>query len=69
MGYILRGIISHYQKPGGMIQMDSLTMPIRAKPYTHQQEAFDLACRLFGVGVGGDAAPVSRGACFLMEMG
>ena len=29
-------------------------MPIRAKPYAHQIEAYNLACRLFGLVEGGD---------------
>lgn len=41
-------------------------MPIKANPYQHQCEAFELACRLFGL-AGGDA--VSQGAALLMEMG
>ena len=44
-------------------------MPIRATPYKHQREAFELACRLFGLVEGGDAPPVSRGCSYLMEMG
>ena len=55
--------------------MKSLSMPIRAAPYKHQQEAFAFACRLFGLppqrllAEGGDALPVSRGCAYLMEMG
>ena len=44
------------------------SMPIRATPYAHQTEAYDIACRLFGLD-GGDAAPISRGVAYLMEMG
>jgi len=37
-----------------------IEMPIRAAPYRHQQEAFALACRLFGLteggGCGGDGS-------------
>lgn len=41
-------------------------MPIRATPYKHQQDAFALACRLFGLG-GGEIR--SHGIALLMEMG
>ena len=35
---------------GGMIIVNNaLRMPIKAKPYKHQQDAFDFACRLFGL--------------------
>ena len=44
-------------------------LPIRAKPYAHQVEAYRFACRLFGLDGGGDAVPVSRGVAYLMEMG
>ena len=27
----------------------TVPMPVKAKPYTHQVEAFNLACRLFGL--------------------
>jgi len=49
---------------------NKLTMPIRAQPYKHQQEAFGLACRLFGLPEGGDDTPsiISRGTALLMEM-
>ena len=32
-------------------------MPVKGQPYRHQQEAFEFACRLFGLmeGGGGDA--------------
>lgn len=45
-----------------------LPMPIQAAPYRHQIEAFNFVCRLFDLEDGG-AAPVSRGAALLMEMG
>jgi len=45
------------------------TLPIRAKLYAHQAEAYHFACRLFGVDDGGDAVPISRGVAYLMEMG
>jgi SNF2 family DNA or RNA helicase len=41
-------------------------MPIKASPYQHQREAFELACRLFGLAGGGE---VSQGTALLMEMG
>jgi len=41
-------------------------MPIKATPYNHQREAYELACRLFGM-VGDE--PISRGTALLMEMG
>ena len=41
-------------------------MPIRAKPYTHQQRAYDFACRLFGLE---DGIIKSRGVALLLEMG
>jgi len=50
-------------------------MPVRAQPYRHQQEAFDFACRLFGLpsasvtSEGGDVSPISKGCSYLMEMG
>jgi len=44
------------------------SLPIRAKPYTHQAQAYHFACRLFGLN-GGDAVPISRGVAYLMEMG
>ena len=34
-------------------QGDYPTMPIKASPYQHQREAYELACRLFGLGKGG----------------
>jgi len=50
-------------------RMMFMEMPIRAKPYTHQAEAYHFACRLFGLD-GGDAVPISsRGVAYLMEMG
>ena len=43
-----------------------LAMPIKAKPYFHQQMAFDFACNKFGI-----TAPyiASSGVALLMEMG
>lgn len=41
-------------------------MPIRATPYRHQREAFEFACRLFGL-TNGNA--LSKGIALLMEMG
>jgi len=47
-------------------QVDYPAMPIKATPYNHQREAYELACRLFGM-VGDE--PISRGTALLMEMG
>lgn len=44
----------------------SMKMPVKAKPYRHQQEAFDFVCRLFGLT---DGQQRSSGAALLMEMG
>lgn len=44
----------------------SLLMPVKTKPYAHQQRAFDFACRQFGVL---PAESNSRGIALLMEMG
>ncbi|MBQ7541451.1 MAG: DEAD/DEAH box helicase family protein, partial [Clostridia bacterium] len=41
-------------------------MPVKTKPYAHQQRAFDFACRQFGVL---PAESNSRGIALLMEMG
>ena len=41
-------------------------MPIKATPYQHQRDAFELACRLFGLASG---KTVSQGIALLMEMG
>ena len=49
----------NYAKP-------SLPMPIKVAPYAHQQEAFDFACRKFGL-LPCDAQ--SRGIGLLFEMG
>ena len=46
-----------------------MKMPVKTKPYSHQQEAFEFACGLFGVTEGGDALPLSRGCFYLMDMG
>lgn len=45
---------------------DFLAMPVKVKPYFHQQMAFDFACRKFGI-----TAPSisSSGVALLMEMG
>ncbi|MEN6563111.1 MAG: hypothetical protein ABFD11_06140 [Christensenella sp.] len=45
-------------------------MPIKAHPYEHQWQAFEFACRLFGLNQGGDDPPSmqSRGCALLMEM-
>lgn len=44
----------------------ALPMPVRARPYSHQQAAFDFVCRLFGLM---DGKRRSSGAALLMEMG
>ena len=44
----------------------SMKMPVKAKPYRHQQEAFDFVCRLFGLT---DGQQRSSGVALLMEMG
>ena len=44
----------------------TLPMPVTAKPYRHQQEAFDFVCKLFGLM---DGKCLSPGAALLMEMG
>lgn len=43
------------------------TMPIKAKPYRHQEEAYDLVCARFGILQPGKA--LSNGIALLMEMG
>jgi len=42
-------------------------MPIKAHPYEHQRQAYEFACRLFGIT--GHDPPSSRGVALLMEMG
>ena len=44
----------------------SLAMPIRVKPYRHQQAAFDFVCKVFGLMDGKKCSP---GSALLMEMG
>lgn len=44
---------------------DFLSMPIKVKPYFHQQQAFDFACCKFGI----TAPDTSNGVALLMEMG
>ena len=49
-----------------------IEMPVTAKPYRHQVEAFEFACREFGLTEGGDAPTISisrSGVAYLMEMG
>lgn len=41
-------------------------MPIKVKPYAHQENAFRFACKLFGLE---DNCLLSRGVALLMEMG
>ena len=47
--------------------MNSLPMPLKAKPYLHQQQAFDFACKQFGLME--DGCERSNGVALLMEMG
>ena len=46
-------------------------MPIKGKPYSHQVEAFNFTCKIFGVSK--EVVPTniskSKGAALLMEMG
>lgn len=44
----------------------ALEMPVKARPYQHQQDAFDFVCMLFGLIDGKKRSP---GAALLMEMG
>lgn len=44
----------------------NLPMPIRVKPYLHQQQALNFACKQFGLL---DSTQISRGIALLMEMG
>jgi len=50
--------------------MNNTPIPVRARLYAHQQEAFAFACRLCGLAEGGDSPPsMSRNSCaLLMEM-
>ena len=47
-------------------EVNVLPMPIKARPYYHQQAGFDFACRVFGLI---DGKKRSSGVAFLMEMG
>ena len=44
----------------------SLLMPVKARPYLHQTQAFDFACEKFGLTA---PYPASNGVALLMEMG
>ncbi|MEG1322802.1 MAG: DEAD/DEAH box helicase [Ruthenibacterium sp.] len=44
----------------------NFSLPIRAKPYRHQVDAYHFVCNLFGIA---HDTPISRGAALLMEMG
>ena len=62
-------VISKRQKQQGgnePITSTSLKMPIKVKPYQHQQDAYDFACDLFGVT---KPEVTSTGCGLLMEMG
>ena len=43
-----------------------LPMPVKVRPYAHQQAGYDFACRIFGLY---DSRIRSHGVAFLMEMG
>jgi len=45
---------------------NTLPMPIKVKPFNHQQRAFDFACKKFGLL---DFKQTSQGVAMLMEMG
>jgi SNF2 family DNA or RNA helicase len=45
------------------------TMPIKATPYKHQQDAFEFAIQLFGTAENGDNRTISNGVFYLMDMG
>lgn len=50
--------------------MEANPLPIKATPYQHQIQAYQFACRLFGLPEGGDDRHISsRGVALLMEMG
>jgi hypothetical protein len=54
--------------------MTNETMPIRAKPFIHQVEAFDFVCQCFGLKEGqvmqmNISDKSSNSAALLMEMG
>ena len=48
------------------MSVSTIPMPVKAKPYAHQNKAFDFACEKFGLILGG---VFSRGVALLMEMG
>lgn len=48
------------------MSVSTIPMPVKAKPYAHQNKAFDFACEKFGLIPGG---VFSRGVALLMEMG
>jgi hypothetical protein len=45
---------------------NTIPMPVKVKPYAHQQNAFDFVCGLFGLTT---FEETSSGAALLMEMG
>ena len=45
---------------------NSLSMPVKVKPFDHQKQAFDFICDMFGLT---DFEEKSSGAALLMEMG
>lgn len=50
--------------------MSNIVLPVKAKPYRHQVEAYRFTCNRFGLPEGGDVNPSisSRGTALLMEM-
>lgn len=47
------------------MSVSTIPMPVKAKPYAHQNKAFEFACEKFGILPG----EFSRGVALLMEMG
>ncbi len=48
------------------MDVNSLPMPVKGRPFAHQQNAFDFACRLFGLT---PSTIKSNGVAILAEMG
>ena len=55
---------------GVSMAQSNISMPIKAKPYQHQIDAFNFTCKLFGLVKGGDAPTISisNSCSLLMEM-
>lgn len=68
-GEILPGCSPRFQRLEDMLMGNSnatLLMPVKARPYYHQSQAFDFACEKFGL----TASHISsNGVALLMEMG